>query len=156
MTWIIAPLPWNMVMHGIRFLANAIPEGVPILHPLTLENKILGAAITTIPLIISELILYFLIKLFTLYRQSKIFTLQNVRYIRNVSYTLLMGQIVNPFNQALLTAALTWQNPHGQRIIRITLDGTNFGIVLMALLIILISWIMAEGYKLQEEQQYIV
>jgi hypothetical protein len=76
--------------------------------------------------------------------------------VRNIGYTLLITQIANPICQALLTLVLTWQNPLGQHYATISLNGTNLGLILMSVLIILISWIMAEGYKLQEEQQYIV
>ena len=69
---------------------------------------------------------------------------------------LLVGQlIINPIYEGLISMLLTWDNPahQGLRIAKIGFDQTNLGILFTALLVILISWIMAEGYQLREEQQ---
>src|SRR3990167_8519691 len=85
----------------------------------------------------------FLFQLFGLYKQAEIFSLKNVNYIKKIGYTLLIGQLLDPFYQALMTVNLTWSiHP---KILAIGFSGTNIGIILMALLVILISWIMAEG-----------
>ena len=104
-------------------------------------------------MLIELYILYSLIKLFGLYSKGEIFSVNNVRYIRNIGYALLFTQIVNPLYQVLMGAVLTLHNPPGHRFLSITLDQTNLGIILIALIVILISWIMAEGCKLREEQQ---
>ena len=98
-------------------------------------------------------ILYSLIKLFKLYEKAEIYSINSVRYIRNIGYALIITQLVNPIYEGLMGVALTWHNPTGHRFASISLDQTNIGIVLVALLVILISWIMAEGCKLREEQQ---
>jgi len=51
---------------------------------------------------------------------------------------------------------LTWRNPPGHRFASITLIQTNIGVILVALMVILISWIMLEGCKIREEQQLTV
>lgn len=152
--WMQAPKPLEF-FHGATSF-NFIPKGIAILAPLSASTKIYGFIISLIPIAIAEIILYFLIKLFKLYEQGEIFSLQNVNYIRNIGYTLLIGQILDPIYQALLSGVLTWHNGSGQRFVTITLDGTDAGIVLVVLLTILISWIMAEGCKLREEQKYTV
>jgi len=65
----------------------------------------------------------------------------------------LFTQLVNPFYEALMGIVLTLHNPHGHRLAIITLDQTNIGILFVAGIVILISWIMSEGCKLREEQQ---
>ncbi|EKD70101.1 MAG: hypothetical protein ACD_46C00636G0004 [uncultured bacterium] len=80
-----------------------------------------------------------------------------MQYIKYIGYTLLIGQfIINPVYEAILSAMLTWHNPQGERMAMISFTGTNLGIVLTALLIILISWIMAEGYKINEDRKYTI
>lgn len=155
-TWIYAPEPISFL--GSKIILSAFSHGYPIVQPLTVDTKLLGFLISLLPLIVNLFVLYFLIKLFRLYEQGEIFTMNNVRYIRNIGYALLIGQLINPVYQALISMAMTWNNPphQGLRIISISLDGTNIGIILMSLLIILISWIMLEGYKLKEEQQFTV
>lgn len=151
--WLKAPAPFEP---GMGILMRVIPESIQVLHPLNVSTKIFGFLITMIPTLVFEFILYFLIKLFRLYERGEIFTSNNVRYIKYTGYALLIGQLLNPVYQALLTAILTLQNPPGQRIMSISISGTDVGIILVALLIILISWIMAEGCRLQEEQEYTV
>lgn len=155
-TWVYAPAPLTLL--GNKIIMNAFPQGYPIMQPFSMNTKLWGFTISLIPLMANLFVLYFLIKLFRLYEQGEIFTMNNVRYIRNTGYALLIGQLINPVYQALLSMALTWHNPphRGLRVISVSLDGTNIGIVLMSLLIVLISWIMAEGYKLKEEQQLTV
>ncbi len=71
-----------------------------------------------------------------------------------------VSDVVLPFAtalyQALIGFMLTWRNPPGHRFVSITLDQTNIGIILVALMVILISWIMLEGCKIREEQQLTV
>jgi hypothetical protein len=105
---------------------------------------------------IALFILSMLIKLFSLYAKGEIFSLNNVRYIKNIGYALLIGQIVHPIYQGLMGLVLTWHNPPGHRFASVTFDQVNLGILLVALLVILISWIMAEGCKLQEEQKLVI
>lgn len=132
--------------------AQVVPEKA-ILHSLSMSEKILGCLVSAIPMMVKMLILYFLIKLFKLYEKGEIFSLNHVRYIRNIGYALLISQLFEPFYQFAMGIILTIHNPPHHRYAAITLDQTNMGILLTALLVILISWIMAEGYKLREEQQ---
>jgi len=154
--WIQAPSPIGVFYQQTGILINFIPQSIKILHPLDNLTKLLGFSISLLALISTELVLYFLIKLFRLYANAEIFSLQSVRYIKYVAYSLLLGQLINPIYQGVISAFLTWGNPKGHRVATISLDGTNLGILLLSLLIILISWIMAEGYKLREEQQYTI
>ena len=126
--------------------------------PLTTTTKILGFVVNLIPTGVQLFVLYFLIKLFRLYEKSEIFSLENVRYIKKVGYTLLIGQLINPIYEVLMSVTLTWNNYlHGvPRYAVITFNGTNIGILLTALMVILISWIMAEGCRLRDEQQYTI
>lgn len=173
-SWIYAPNELVMLMGFMKF--NAIPatyngmhtytaaqgmhtqmaQGIQdkaILHTLSIGEKSLGFLISTIPTMIEMLVLYFLIKLFELYERGEIFSLDHVRYIRNIGYALLAGQLIEPFYQFVMGIVLTMHNPPNHRFAAITLDQNNIGILLTALLVILISWIMAEAYKLREEQQ---
>lgn len=116
-------------------------------------TRVIGYLVSLAPMVVELCIIYFLIKLFQLYEKGEIFSLQNVRYIRNIGLVLLIEQVVSPIYEAVMGLVLTWGNPPGHRYASITLDGTNVGIVLTALLIILISWIMAEACQLHEEQE---
>jgi hypothetical protein len=150
--WFNAPNPID-VSGQFGFLINVIPRGTQILHPLDNTTRLYGFLVDLIPVILMELIIYFLIRLFTLYQRAEIFSLQNVKYIKNTGLTLLILQIVRPLGDGFLTAVLTMGNPPGHRYIAITVSGTNVSMMLTAFIIILVSWIMAEGCRLREEQQ---
>ena len=148
--WIYAPT------RGCFF--NVIPASYQMLvmHHFSLNTKIAGFFVSSIPLVIKLIVLYSLIKLFRLYERLEFFSVQNVLRIRNTGYALLLFEIVNPLTDFLLGFVLTSSNPPGFRIATITLSDANIGMILTALVIILNSWIMSEGCKLKEEQQLII
>jgi hypothetical protein len=148
--WVDAPNPVGFPKAG--FAIN-FAEHVEVLHTLRNTTKFYGFLICLIPIGFMEYVFYCLIKLFSLYEKAEIFSLNNVTYIKKIGQALLLSQLLNPFYDALSTLNLTWGNPHGHRVISVTVDGTNVGIILMAFMTILISWIMAEGCRLREEQQ---
>jgi len=134
------------------YTAQGLPEKA-ILHTLSVSEKSLGCLVSAIPMLVKMFIVYSLIKLFKLYEKGEIFSITHVRYIRNIGYALLTGQLIEPFYQFVMGFILTINNPPHHRYAAITLDQTNIGILLTALLVILISWIMAEACQLREEQQ---
>lgn len=145
----------TLVLLGGAINLNYIPAAYSdsILHTLSGSEKLLALSLSSIPMFIQLYILFSLISLFKLYEKGEIFSLNNVRYIRNIGYALLVTQIIDSIYQGAMGFVLTRYNPPGQRFASITLDQTNMGVLLIALIVILISWIMAEGCKLREEQQ---
>lgn len=154
--WIFLPLRSAVVIKGAAFLISLIPDGIKILHPVTSADRFLGFIIGLIPLFFTEFILFQLIKLFGAYKLNEIFSLENVKRIRLIGYFMLLGQAVNPFYQALMSFALTWRNPTGTKSIEMGFGNVNIALIFTAFIIILISWIMAEAYKLSEEQKYTI
>jgi hypothetical protein len=69
---------------------------------------------------------------------------------------MLVGQVVNIIYEALISFALTFHNPAGHRVVVAGFDNLDVYNILTATMIIVISWIMAEGCRLQEENQYTV
>lgn len=159
LAWVVAPEPLKCLGGLIdisvipRPYTNMHIQGMLILHTLTVTEKLFGFMVSLIPLVVQLVVLYFLIRLFRSYERGDIFSLKNVYSIRNIGYTLLIGQLLNPLYEFLMGIVLTLNNPGGQYYVAVKLDQTNFGVVLTALLIVIVSWVMAEGYKLQEEQQ---
>lgn len=127
-----------------------------VLHEISLQEKLLGFLISLIPVSIELFIVFFLIKLFKRYEQGEIFSFENVKTIKNIGYSLLISQLLNPIYEGLMSLLLTWHNPPGHRIAVISFGTVNLMTIITALLVILISWIMAEAFKLQEEQIYTV
>lgn len=154
--WVNAPNP--LIFGGGVFQFNAIPPTYQthILHSLSASEKLFGFLVGMLPLAITMVLLYCLIKLFRLFEQGEIFTLGVVGYIRKAAYVLLIGQALNPAYEFLMGIVLTLGNPPGQRMAKITFSHNNLGIILIALMILLISWIMTEGCKLSDEQRLVI
>src|SRR5690242_10196978 len=107
--WINAPNPIALgAQTSGDMLINFIPKYIHVMHPLSTTEKLIGFVISLIPTSIQLLVFYFLIKLFRLYERGEIFSANNVKYLRNIGYTLLIGQLVNPIFEGLLSVALTW------------------------------------------------
>ena len=147
MGWVLAPLQYNFL--------NVIPNTyLPyIRNHFDINTRIAGFFVTLTPTIIKLLVVYSLIKLFRLYERHEFFSAINVHYIRNTGYALLLLQIINPMCEFFLGFVLTSANPPGFRLASFTINDSNLGLILTALIIILISWIMSEGCKLLDEQQ---
>lgn len=145
--WVYAP-QYNKVFDVIPAVYSPY-----LFHPLSLSTKVAGFFVTAIPLATKMLITYFLIKLFRLYESNEYFTVNNAKYISFAGYTLLLLQLISPVTEFLLGFILTASNPPGMRLAAATLSGTNIGLILTSLIIILISWITAEACRLHNEQQ---
>lgn len=156
MAWVQSAGTFEMVEGVINL--NYVPAAYSgsILHPLNLSEKLLALGAGCFPLFVQLYILFSLVRLFKLFERGVIFSMSNVRYIRNIGYALIATQIANALYQALMGFILTWRNPPGHRFSSITLDQTNIGVILVGLMVILISWIMLEGCKIREEQQLTV
>lgn len=154
--WIKSAGTFEMIkgITNINYVPSAYSNTV--LHPLNLSEKLLALGAGCFPLLVQLYILCSLIRLFKLYERGEIFSMNNARYIRNIGYALIATQLVDAVYQGLMGFILTWRNPPGHRFSSITLDHTNLGIILVALMVILISWIMLEGCKIREEQQLTV
>jgi hypothetical protein len=155
--WFLAPV---LFVHN-RGLFDQIKEffisaHVQILHPLTAIDAIWAFIVSLLPTAVTMTILYFLIRLFKLYEQGEIFTINNVRYLKNIGYTMLVGQLINFVYELLITTVLTINNPAGHKYASFDFGTHDLYNLLTAIMIIVISWVMAEGCKLQEEQKYTV
>ena len=94
--------------------------------------------------------------LFRLYETRLIFTEQNVDCFRSLGKALILWVIANVVRNTLLSVVLTIHNPPGQRVITFGLYSTDFTGIFVGIIILVISWVMDEGRKIQEEQALIV
>jgi len=126
--------------------------------PVTLNPviQLAGFMVDLIPLSIKLFALHLLIKLFKRYEKGNIFEMRNVRIYRHLGYTLFCWAIANIINKALITFVLTAANKPGMRKIVVEVSSFDFMSFAAGCIIILIAWVMAEGYKLRREQQEII
>ncbi|WP_319542579.1 DUF2975 domain-containing protein [uncultured Pseudodesulfovibrio sp.] len=124
--------------------------------PLAWSIRLLGLAVDMIPTAIGMLSLWWLVRLFSCFAAGEIFTQNTVTYIRRTGWTMLIGVCVGPIHEALMTVVLTMHNSPGNRLVSITLDSANIEELIIAGVIILVSWIMEEGRKLREVNELTV
>lgn len=124
--------------------------------PLAWDQRLLGLGVDLIPLGVTMMCLWWLVRLFTLYSMGEIFTGTTVKYIRRTGWTMLAGVVLMPVHEALLTMVLTMHNLPGERLITVSIGSSDIRDLLITGIIILVSWIMDEGRKLRESDELTV
>lgn len=98
---------------------------------------------------------FFILKLILKnYSEGNVFTTINARYYQYLAGLFLVSALVcKPIFDTLMVLVKTLNNPVGERILSISFTITNVQDILWGGLVILISWVMSEASKLEEEQQ---
>lgn len=145
----------SLVREGLIFTPIAAPEGAinlasVLFTPLTKMIWLTGILIGSAPFFLGLLILK---KLFTSYKMGVIFSLQNAEKYKYIGWLFLINAFLTaPLSQMFGILAVTLSNPPGHRYISVSFGTPNGEAIFCGILILCISWVMAEGYKLQEEQ----
>lgn len=120
------------------------------LTPLQQMIGISGSFMGLLPLLLGAIMLK---KLFQNYKVGCIFTLENAgRYKKLGALFFLHAFIAQPLQGLLYVLAITLSNPPGHRFISIGFGTPNLETIFCGILVIIISWVMAEAQKLQDDQ----
>ncbi len=119
----------------------------------SLIHRLVILSIQLLPLSVTVLICKRLAKLFQLYEQGQLFEMDNIKLIKNISILMIIGQIVQIIYQPLITVALTFNNPVGERIASISLGTTNASTLITAFILLVASWIIKEAHLLKSDSQ---
>lgn len=119
----------------------------------SLIHKAIIFTIQLLPLSITIGICYRLAQLFHLYEQGSLFELDNIKIIKQISIFMITGELIQIIYQPLITAALSFNNPAGQRFASITLGSTNLTTLITAFIILIASWIVKEAHELKNDVQ---
>jgi hypothetical protein len=129
----LATVNWNDFTKSIGFLSSLVNELPILLGLLILKN------------------------VFRNYQRGDIFNLYNAKQYKNLGYLFFLAAFVTqPLSGMLKVLAITFSNPVGQRTIQISFGTPTFETLFCGVLILVISWVMAEGCKLQEEQKFTI
>ena len=135
------------------------PEGV--IH-LGEESMTLGAKVICI---FSDIVraspfyigLFIVRSLAKSYVRKDIFTLYNARRYKKLGWLFfLYGLLAEPISHMLSVLGATFSLPQGHRWLTLEIGTPSIEAIFGGLLVILMSWVMAEGYRLHEEQQLTV
>lgn len=167
-TFLAISLP---IMEAGYWISNGYPFLLPYFDftklpafgeiPIVWENltglqKLLGFAANLFPLTFTVFSLAYLSQIFRNFQHLEIFEEKNAVLLKKSAKALLFGQLVAPLHQGILSLALTFYNPVGKRMITLSFGTEQLKMIAVALAIFLISWVLREGCRLQEETRGIV
>ncbi|NQZ49912.1 MAG: DUF2975 domain-containing protein [Moritella sp.] len=124
--------------------------------PLTLTTRILASIAS---LFLCSIIMYalkVLINLFRSYERDEIFSLDNVMSYHKLGYSLFYWVGASVVYGALISVILSFNNPPGDRMLVIGFGGVDFLTLVLGFIILIISWVMKEGYILADENSHTI
>jgi hypothetical protein len=116
-----------------------------------LSNRALGALASLLPLSVGLFVLWQVWQLFGAYGQGQIFTSASVLRLRRVASGMLALALAQPLAVALISLALTKDNPVGKRLLALNLSSHDYLALLFGLVMLAIASVMAEAQRVAEE-----
>lgn len=156
-------LLWGFIDHPILkpYVANGdilkpfqTPEGVINFSQVNWNtlSKTIGFCADVIYLLPFLLGLFVLRKIFKNYQRGKIFTTTNARLYQYLGWFFFFDALFSkPVGGVILTIATTISNPPGHRWLTLNFGTPNLEALFCGAILIIVSWVMLEGSKLNEE-----
>lgn len=120
---------------------------------LTEIQKFLAFLINLLPLSFSVISFACFAQLFAAFEKLRLFEKRNVLILKRAGWALVWWQVVYPLHTALLSLALTYRNPVGERNLSVGLGTNQIEMLAVGLSILLASWVFEEAVKIGEEQE---
>jgi hypothetical protein len=127
-----------------------------VITPLPTSARFMGFIVTMMPTAVAMCGAFYLMRLFHLYEKGSIFRPSNVQCFKKLSRVLIWWFAVGIVHRSLLSVALTLHNPPGHRIFSLGIGSPDLTALLLGGILAVIAWVMEEGRKLQEDQDYTV
>lgn len=159
-TALIFFIPFLDLMFWLSF--NHLNEGFLAGLPATANQDLsqrslaLGFLVSLIPVTVAVYGMVTLSRLFQLYENAIVFTSDNVRLFRKLGYVIIAWVAANLLFTPLISAVITHGNPVGQRMLTVGINFSDLSVLIMGAIVVLISWVMNEGRKLEDEQMHTV
>jgi hypothetical protein len=154
--WFVAiVVVWLSPKESILMVWSALIGQHHALITVTLTTRLLGILVSLIPLIVIFYIAWLLTRLLNHYQQGEFFTLKNVTLTRKLGFALYFWAISNIVFKTLLSLVLTLSNPVQQKLLTLNISGMDIQSVVIGTVILLLSCVMLEGQKLDEDNKLI-
>lgn len=135
-------------------------SGVSVRHLLvgdfTLAARLRCMGVSLIPVGLWLVALWHLWKLFACYGRQQVFTLAAVSHLRRFSWAFLALAAAEPLSRALMSVAISWDNPPGQRQLMLTLGSNDYQLLLCAAVFVTVAHVMAQALQVAEENQQFI
>lgn len=145
---------------------NHLPEGFTEELPgikavdsreFTLTTRMFGFLVCVFPMSIAIYGLIKLTTLFRLYQKGVVFSVTNADCFRRLGYSLIGWVCAKMFLYwPLMSVVVTFNNAPGERLLMIAIGSPEIGLLLLGAIVVLISWVMREAARLEEEQAFTV
>ncbi|MBT7950491.1 MAG: DUF2975 domain-containing protein [Gammaproteobacteria bacterium] len=123
-------LPYSTL--SLAFLISFLPGAVAIYGLITLQE------------------------LFGLYEKAIVFSVNNVNCYRRLGHTLIYWVVAKFISIPLLSLVLTFNHPPGKRTLALGISSSEIATLITGIIVVVISWVMNEACKLNDEQAYTV
>ena len=159
-TVLLALVPASTLLFWIFF--NHLPEdlktGLPVVANQALPLSTLALAFLTslIPLSVVIYGLVTLKELFELYENEIIFSEKNVSCFRRLGFISIYWVIANMVFVTLISIVITFNNLPGEQVIIAQFGVSDIAMLIIGSIVVLISWVMNEASKLEDEQAHTV
>lgn len=153
--WLTVNTPYDFLTSlGIIHLSYDIDALTQ--QPLTLTTRLLA---TLAGLLLSGIIMYaltVLIRLFHNYENGDIFSLGNATAYQKLGYCLFYWVGGSVIYGAAMSVILSFNNPPGERILTVSFVGMDVLTLIFGFVVLIISWVMKEGYILADENSHTI
>ena len=114
-------------------------------------NLLLGFLCSLIPVSVILVGIWRLRQMFHNYQHGILFSQSNADHLLIFARMLFISVLLTPISSALLSVALTFSNPPGQRSLVLSLGSYQFATLFLAGVFMAVAWIMREGHRLANE-----
>jgi uncharacterized membrane protein YidH (DUF202 family) len=144
----------------VEFPARAYSGMVETEFSVALNNRLLGGFISTLHLMILATGLVAVGRIFKQINNGEWHLPSFSRSLKHFGVSLVVFTLLIPVVQALMSLALTYNNPVGQRMITLDLDASTapiaFVLLLVGILLSLMASVMMRAAEIAEEYEKIV
>lgn len=119
-------------------------------------TRLLGFAMSMVPLGVLFYALHQAYGLFDAYRQENIFNAQAPLRLRRIGLAMIVLAALRPITGAALSVVLTFANPPGQKMLVLGISLDDYMIALFGGLILAIGHVMVEATRISDEHRQIV
>jgi hypothetical protein len=138
-------------------LGLGVPPGLGLMHlaqqPLGAAGRARMAAASLPPVLLSLALLWQLWWLFGEYLRGAVFSPRALACLRRFGALLLALAVAQPLSQALMSVAISWDNPPGQRMVMFGLSSNDYALMLCSLVFMAIARVMTEAARVAEENE---
>ena len=141
---------------------NDLPEGftkdLPVVarQALPFLSLVLALLVSFIPASVAIYGLITLRQLFKLYENGIVFSTENVSCFRRLGYTLIAWVFANFIFVPLISVVISINNPPGARQLTVGFGSSDLATLIIGAIVILVSWVMHEASRLEQEQAFTV